>query len=141
MKLFATAIILSLAATAGAAQPATPSATAGKGPRIAVEPASFDFGQALMNKTLTKDFVLRNFGDEPLKIGEITTSCGCTVAELGERDRVIAPGGHTRLSVSLQTRGNEGRLQKTVYVRSNDPARATLQINLTVTVVRSGPAQ
>jgi hypothetical protein len=139
MKPFVTAILVSLAAAASAAPSATPSATAGKGPRIAVEPASFDFGQALMNKTLTKDFILHNFGDEPLRIGDVTTSCGCTAALPSER--VIPPGGHTRLSVSLQTRSSEGRLQKTVYVGSNDPAHATLEINLTVTVVRSGPAQ
>lgn len=121
------------AATAGA-QGVALQATAKKGPRIVVEPATFDFGQALPNKTLNKDFVLRNLGDETLRLEEVRTSCGCTAALPNER--VVPPGGQTRLQVSLQTRTAEGRLEKTVYVRSNDPTHATLEVKLSVTVVK-----
>jgi hypothetical protein len=121
------------AATAGA-EGAVPQASVKKGPRIVVEPASFDFGQALQNKTLTKDFVLRNLGDESLRIEDVKTTCGCTAALPNER--VVPPGGQTRLQVSLQTRTAEGRLERSVNIRSNDPTRNVLEVKLSVTVVK-----
>jgi hypothetical protein len=121
------------AATAGA-EGAAPQASPKKGPRIVVEPASFDFGQALQNKTLTKDFVLRNLGDESLRIEEVRTTCGCTAALPSER--VVSPGGQTRLRVELQTRTAEGRLERSVNIRSNDPTRNVLEVKLKVAVVR-----
>ena len=45
-----------LAAPAGAQEPRPLPA---KGPRISVEPASFDFGKALQNRTLNKEFSIR----------------------------------------------------------------------------------
>ena len=119
------------AATAGP-EGTAPQASPKKGPRIVVEPAGFDFGQALQNKTLPKDFVLRNVGDEALRIEDVRTSCGCTAALPSER--VVPPGGQTRLHVELQTRTAEGRLEKIVYVRSNDPTRNVLEVKLRVTV-------
>jgi hypothetical protein len=125
---------VAVSAVSAGAQGVAPQATAKKGPRIVVEPATFDFGQALQNKTLNKDFVLRNLGDETLRIEEVRTSCGCTAALPNER--VVPPGGQTRLQVSLQTRTAEGRLEKIVYVRSNDPTHSTLEVKLGVTVVK-----
>jgi hypothetical protein len=130
---------VALSATGAGAQSATPKATEGKGARIVIEPASFDFGQALQNKTLTKDFVVRNLGNEPLQLEKPTTSCGCTAALPNES--VVAPGGQTRLRVELQTRTSEGRLEKTVYVRSNDPARRVIEVKLIVTVAKSAGAK
>ncbi len=123
------------ASAAGAeVQSVASQATAKKGPRIVVEPATFDFGQALQNKTLNKDFVLRNLGDESLRIEDVKTTCGCTAALPSER--VVPAGGQTRLQVSLQTRTAEGRLERSVNIRSNDPTRSILEVKLSVTVVK-----
>jgi hypothetical protein len=141
MKGLTAVLLLSLAVSAAAAgaQGPAPQAGAKKGARIAVEPASFDFGQALQNKTLNHDFVLRNVGDEPLRIEDVKTTCGCTAAL--PNARVVAPGGQTRLQVSLQTRTAEGRLEKGVTIRSNDPTRNVLEIKLNVTVVKSAESK
>jgi hypothetical protein len=128
------ALFFAVGATTAGAEVPTPQASAKKGARIAIEPAGFDFGQALQNKTLNHDFVLRNVGDEPLRIEDVRTTCGCTAAL--PNARVVPPGGQTRLQVSLQTRTSEGRLEKGVSIRSNDPTRNVLEIKLTVTVVK-----
>ena len=47
-----------------------------KGPHIAVDPVEFDFGKALSNKSLHKDFTIRNFGTENLEIERVSTTCG-----------------------------------------------------------------
>jgi hypothetical protein len=99
-----------------------------KGPRIGVEPESFDFGKALQNKTLTKEFSLRNFGNEDLVISEVTTTCGCTVADLATK--TLKPGASTPLTVKLDTRSNQGKLERQVSIVSNDPQKKTLMIKV-----------
>jgi hypothetical protein len=108
-----------------------------KGPRIAVEPAAFDFGATLPQKTLTKEFVLRNVGDGDLAIEAVTTSCGCTAALPAER--LIKPGQQTPLRVSVETRSARGRVDRFVYVRSNDKTQSNLTIALSFTVGAPNP--
>lgn len=102
------------------------------GPHIAVEPPSFDFGKAVQNKTLQKEFSIRNLGDADLVLDSVTTSCGCTVAE--GYTKVVKPGASTHLLVSLQTRTTSGKLQKSVLIKSNDPGKGLYELKLEATV-------
>jgi hypothetical protein len=123
--------VLLLAAVSGFAAEATP-AEAGKGARISIEPQAFDFGKALPNKTLTKEFVVKNFGAENLLIERVSTSCGCTVAE--GYSKVVKPGETTTLRVKLETRNYTGRVERKVAVKSNDPEKAVAEVTVTATV-------
>jgi len=107
-----------------------------KGPRIAVEPPAFDFGKALPNKSLHKDFTIRNFGSEDLEIERVTTTCGCTAA-LAD-NKVVKPGESTTLRVTLQTRDYKGRVEREILVQSNDPAQNPLKLKVQATVVAGG---
>jgi Protein of unknown function (DUF1573) len=118
-----------IAAVAGAGE--TKPAPAG-GPRIAVEPPSFDFGKAIQNKTLQKEFSIKNYGDADLVLDSVSTSCGCTVAD--GYSKVVKPGASTHLNVSLQTRTSTGKLQKSVLIKSNDPTKALYELKLEATV-------
>ena len=104
-----------------------------KGPRISVEPASFDFGRAVPRKTLEKEFSIRNFGSEDLLIESVSTTCGCTVAD--SYGKVIKPGGSTQLRVRLETRDYSGRVERRVLIRSNDPVASLTELKVEVTVV------
>jgi hypothetical protein len=106
------------------------------GPRIAVEPESFNFGATLPHKTLTKEFLVRNVGNADLFLEEVTTTCGCTAALPQERQ--IKPGGHTQLRVSVETRAAVGSVDRYVRVRSNDKTRALLEIKLSFVVGSAG---
>ena len=125
---------LSLAATLALAETG-PAEPAPKGPRIAVEPNAFDFGKALPQKTLSREFSIRNFGTEDLVIDGVTTSCGCTAALLDPARKVVKPGGSAPLRVTLNTLQATGRISKSVLVRSNDPGHAVLEIKIQATVV------
>ena len=103
------------------------------GAKIAVEPAGFDFGRALVNRTLKKEFVIRNIGSEDLVIDRVTTSCGCTAALLD--DKLVKPGQSAALRVELQTLGNPGRMERKILLRSNDEAHDPLEIKVQVSVV------
>lgn len=121
--------VLALASAAALAEEGAP-----KAPRIAAEPAAFDFGKALPQRTLEKEFVIRNYGSADLKIEGVTTTCGCTVAQLASD--VIPPGKSLPLRVSLETRSSLGRVERRVLVRSNDPLRPRIEITVSVTVAQ-----
>jgi hypothetical protein len=116
------------------AKPVTP-VVAAHAPRIAVEPATFDFGKALPQKALVREFNIRNFGDEDLVIEGVTSSCGCTAALLDPARKVVKAGGSAPLRVTLTTSGSPGPMRKSVLVRSNDPSRPAFEIKLQATVV------
>jgi uncharacterized protein DUF1573 len=111
-------------------QPAPPVS----GPRIAVEPPSFDFGKALPQKELHREFSIRNFGTEDLVIANVSTSCGCTAALLDPAKKTVKAGGSAPLRVSLTTAASPGPMSKSVLVRSNDPTRPIFEIKLQATV-------
>ena len=116
---------------AGAEEPAQKQAPP-KGPRISIEPASFDFGRVVKNRTLQKEFSIRNFGSEDLVIGSVSTTCGCTAA-LPE-SKLVKPGGATPLRVTLETRDYSGRVERKVLVRSNDPTTNLAEVTVVATV-------
>jgi hypothetical protein len=138
----AAAVILAGVAAAAAAQqpasaPATEQGASARGPRIAVEPTVFDFGKAQQEKTLEKEFTVRNLGTDDLVIESVSTTCGCTVAE--GYSKVIKPGASTPLRVKLQTRTTFGRLSRSVLIKSNDPSGRPLELKVEATVERQTP--
>jgi hypothetical protein len=117
--------------------PAPPGATATpapseRAPQIAVEPEQFDFGRALPERTLSKQFSIRNFGTADLTVDRVSTTCGCTAALLDSK--VIKPGGSAALRVTFQTRNYAGRVARSVLIKSNDPQHPTLELKLQATV-------
>lgn len=127
-------LVLALVLMAGfvSAQDPKPATSPSGAPRISIEPASFDFGQALQNKTLIKEFSLKNFGGTDLVIEGVSTTCGCTVGQL--ETKVIKPGATVPLRVSLETRNYSGVVQRAVLVRSNDPAKALFEVRVQANV-------
>ena len=101
-------------------------------PQIRIEPESFDFGRVLPEKTLRKDFTIRNFGDRDLVLEGVSTTCGCTAA-LPE-ETTIRPGRSTTLRVTFETRRYSGKVERRVLVRSNDPKTKVLEVRLGATV-------
>jgi hypothetical protein len=101
-------------------------------PRIRVEPESFDFGNVLPGKTLRKEFTIRNFGNGPLEIENVSTTCGCTAALAGTKR--VEPGGSTPLRVTFQTRRFSGKVERRVLVRSNDPETPLFEVKVSATV-------
>ncbi len=114
---------------------ATPAARAedeAAAPRIRVEPEGFDFGNVLPEKTLRKEFTIRNFGSAPLELESISTTCGCTAALAGAKR--VEPGGSTPLRVTFETRRFSGKVERKVLLRSNDPKTPVLEVKLGATV-------
>jgi len=127
-------LVVSLVMTTPLLAEETKPASPVKGPRIVVEPASFNFGEVLQNRTLHKEFTIRNQGSEELVIDKIVSDCGCTVVGFETKDKRIEPGGGATMRVRLNTRSFAGRIVKRVLVRSNDRSRRSYEVKLTATV-------
>jgi hypothetical protein len=133
MKTLAGALALAAAlggtALSADAPPAAPSPAAA--PRIVVEPGSFDFGSVKAGKQVQKEFLIRNHGSRDLVL-DVVSDCNCTGAL--PDSKTVKPGGSTPLRVTFTATDMTGRVQKSVIVRSNDPARPSVEVKIEATI-------
>lgn len=104
-------------------------------PRIEVIPASYDFG-TIPYRAVGKKFTVKNIGESPLRITGLSTSCGCTRAEI-EKEELLS-GEETELLVTfdpnLMSERIVGEVYRVVYIKSNDPARPEVEIEIKATL-------
>ena len=77
-------------------------------------------------------FSFQNTGSAPLILSDVSTSCGCTLAEQWPR-APIEPGGNGEVAVRFDSRGRVGANRKEVFVVTNAvPSTTTLVLNAEV---------
>ncbi|HDQ73877.1 MAG TPA: DUF1573 domain-containing protein [Chloroflexi bacterium] len=106
--------------------------------RIELGETEFDLGEISSTGPVSQTFQMRNAGQGTLEITGVSTSCGCTTAEV-DRSR-LGPGETATLTVTYDPQahgGQMGRFTRVVYVRSDDPE--TPEANLTIRVTVTGP--
>lgn len=103
-----------------------------KASKINIKPESWDFGKITEPKVLSRDFEVKNTGNDLLTIKNIATSCGCTTVSISSKD--ISPGNSATLNLKIDTRqiNSSGKSIRHVYVESNDPQEPTKAISLTL---------
>lgn len=79
-----------------------------------------EFGVILWKQPVMATFKVTNSGDKPLVISNVTTSCGCTVANWTKTP--IAPGASGVVSSTFDAKAL-GRFQKSVGIYSNASER------------------
>jgi len=108
-----------------------------KAPKIMLSATSFDAGDIDPAKGIwEKKFSIRNEGNAPLIIEGISTSCGCTKAKAAEEK--IKPGKETELNVTYDPSthpGLTGRIERIVYISSNDPENPETELKITGNVL------
>jgi len=103
-----------------------------RGPRIFCEEPNFDFGAVDTQKPVEHTFVFKNIGDTTLEISSVRPACGCTVADMSEK--VIPPGGESRLTARLSLQGRSGPQSKAITINSNDPENPQYRVNMSGTI-------
>ena len=106
------------------------------GPRLECAATTHDFGTVASTAVVTQVFVLANSGDAPLKIEWTRACCGVT-AELATN--VVAAGTNTTLRLVLTLNGQLGRVEKAIYVMSNDPAQPVCRLVLACGIKAARP--
>jgi len=79
-----------------------------------ITPVDTDFGNVLQGTVLNGDIKILNTGKGRLKISDVSTSCGCTVANLDRKE--FAPGDTAVISYKLNTDHFDGIVRKTITV-------------------------
>lgn len=105
-------------------------------PAIVVETLQFDLGDVHNGEIAARDVTVRNAGDAELVIENISTSCGCTTANL--EPMRLAPGesGTLHIEVDAGAHGPEltGPLVRQVFINSNDPAQPEVAVEVAVNI-------
>lgn len=109
-------------------------------PKIELSTTSFDLGDINPNEGIrTETFFVKNTGTSLLKILSVSTSCGCTEAEVELEE--IPPGEQTKLIVNYDPSVHPeliGRIKRIVYIKSNDPLHEEVELELTGNIFRGG---
>jgi hypothetical protein len=86
-------------------------------PELAVEQGSFDFGTTTQGKTVQHKFIVKNDGDAPLLIKQLSAACGCTVAK--PSSSLVPPGRSAEIQVIFDSSNFSGKVKKTVTLTTN----------------------
>ena len=109
-------------------------------PMLSAEPPSYNFGDVIQSRgTVSTVFLLKNSGKEPIAINRVSTSCGCTTAEMDQSP--ISAGEERKLTVTfdpLTHPDDFGPIERAVYIQNSDPNFPELIINIMGNVVREG---
>lgn len=76
-----------------------------------------NFGTFPANKKQSATFVIKNTGDEDLKIRKIRKTCGCSATQLSKK--IIPPGQSAILIADIKENSIAGPFSKNIYVESN----------------------
>lgn len=102
-------------------------------PRIAGEHLIFDFGERRVGETVHHEFTLSNVGGEELVITKATATCGCVTPLISEAR--IPPGYAIQLPVQISLDRADEKMQKQLFIESNDPVRGKLVLSIVGRVV------
>ncbi|MGI9544303.1 MAG: DUF1573 domain-containing protein [Cyclobacteriaceae bacterium] len=92
-------------------------------PEITFSSKSHDFGKVSEGEIAAVEFIFTNTGDQPLVLGEIKASCGCTTP-FWTKDPVM-PGRTGKVKASYNSKNRPGAFNKSITVNSNATSRTT----------------
>lgn len=108
-------------------------------PKISIVPQAFDFGQVKYGDVVQATFKLKNDGGSDLEIVRVSTSCGCTKAEVNKN--TVAPAEEITLIVFFDPAVHEddtdlGEVTRIIYVKSNDPTTPEAEVKIMANVYK-----
>ena len=111
-------------------------------PGISFEKMVCDLGHVGLSTKNACEFKFTNTGQAMLKITNIRSTCGCTVAKLEKKE--YAPGQSGTIKVSYTAPKTATTTQKYIYVSSNDKANPKIRLTIRAKVaqiVQANPAK
>ncbi len=109
-----------------------------RSPRVSVSPSSYNFGDVVQSEgTVSTTFTVKNTGGETLTINRLSTSCGCTTAEMNKDP--LQPGESREMTVTFDPMVHPdqfGKIERVVYLQTSDPDRPEIEIDITGNVIK-----
>jgi hypothetical protein len=93
---------------------------------LMVKETEYDFGKIPQGKPVTHVFEVFNTGTSPLKISNVSATCGCTTPEW-EKDKPVPVGGSTKITVGYNAAA-EGAFAKQITISYNENQAKVLNI-------------
>jgi hypothetical protein len=91
----------------------------------------WDFGTKWYGEPASEDLTLTNVGDQALKISNVKSSCGCTVAKPKSggvwNNRVLAPGEAETMTLTYNTRKGARKVSQKVTILSSDKDNPSIE--------------
>lgn len=102
-------------------------------PHLTFENPVHDFKKVSQGVVINHVFVFRNTGDTPAIVERVSSSCGCTVANVSSK--VIQPGKKGEIKASFDTADFSGPVVKEVFVQINNPRKPVQTLTVKGTVI------
>ncbi|GAB4384387.1 MAG: DUF1573 domain-containing protein [Phycisphaerales bacterium] len=101
---------------------------------MSLETEEHDFGTILNIDEQEFAFRFTNTGRDPLIIGEIKSTCGCTVPDIEKK--VYQPGESGEIIVRYNPHGKRGHDSRSVTVKTNAIAQPTVKLTIKANVLQ-----
>lgn len=98
------------------------------GGRLDFSELSFDFGVVPREVKVEHTFLLKNIGDDTLKILEVKRACGCTTAPVGKK--ILAADDTTSMPVTFSSGRRSGNSTKGISIVTDQEPRGKFNINI-----------
>lgn len=102
-------------------------------PKLQIDKPEMDLGNVYHGGSKTSKWMIKNAGNDTLKILGISTSCGCTKAK--EPKKYLLPGESDALEVTFNSTGFRGKQTKYVNVQTNDPIEPYAVVTLKIEIL------
>lgn len=94
---------------------------------ITFDKTEHNFGTLLQGEVVTYSFHFTNSGNVPLLVSNVTTTCGCTIADYPREP--IAPGKDGFIKATYDSKGHHGFQSRAITVSANTmPAQTVLRM-------------
>jgi hypothetical protein len=115
-------------------------ACSGGSPEIILSEVEIDLGDIVNGEIRSLDIPIRNQGTVDLVIEAVSTSCGCTSAEV--QPTTIGPGEEGMLSIQYDSGAHgpdaNGPVIRQVFIASNDPNQPEAELRIIAEVLPAG---
>jgi hypothetical protein len=112
-------------------------ACSGGAPDIVLEPQELTLGEVINGEVRAIEIVVNNQGREDLVIESVTTSCGCTEAEINPS--IIPPNESGTLHVQFDSGAHgpelNGPVVRQVFIATNDPDEREVEFRFSAEVI------
>jgi rhodanese-related sulfurtransferase len=106
---------------------------------VVITPENQDFGTVVYGDVPTTTFTLTNFTPLPLKVTRVSTSCGCTSAEVEQEELGAYESTTINVSFDPAVHKNDtdlGELTRTIYIDTDNPNFPKLTSTITANVIK-----
>ncbi len=111
------------------------------GPVVLIEPQNYNFGDVKLMEKVSHEFTVYNKGNEALEILRLSTSCGCTSAEVIDEVNIVNPNESVQIMVTFDPSVHKdspdyGDVVRIVYLKTNDLVNPEVEFEINANVVK-----